>query len=102
MIKIRGLGDRFAKKYGVSKAYALEVCKAVLDVMGDVLFEEREDLCINGFGTFRQGTTKERRILHPGTGEEMILPAKVVVKFRQIEAEDSYPESEPSAEASVI
>ena len=44
---------------------------------------EDEELTISGFGTFEVKKKNERVIVHPSTGNKMLVPPKLVLTFKQ-------------------
>lgn len=74
------LAKRIAKEYNIKQGEAYLMVGAVFNTARKVI-DEGENLSINGFGRFSHKMWNERRILHPQTGEELILPPRDKVKF---------------------
>jgi nucleoid DNA-binding protein len=47
------------------------------------LFDEGNEVCVAGFGTFEVKKKNERIIVHPGTGKRILVPPKMVLNFKQ-------------------
>ena len=73
--------ERIAEKADLTKANAERSLNAFLDTVEDVLVKEGK-LTLTGFGTFVVETRKERKGRNPRTGDEIVIPAANVVKFR--------------------
>lgn len=86
MINGKELSKVYAKTFGVSQRYAAEICGSVFELLGKLLYEEKEDITIYGFGSFKQKTMAEKRARHPGTGEMIVIPERHIVKFRSTES----------------
>jgi nucleoid DNA-binding protein len=84
MIFKREFIHRFAQEYGYTLKEAKEIYENMFECINDILFIDGEDLCIKDFGTFRHKTFKEKRCIHPATGEEVIIPERDVVTFSSI------------------
>lgn len=85
MLNTREFSRMYAKAYGVTKEYAFTICSTVFDMLASELYDEEENIYIQGLGTFRQALVSSRRVRHPGTGQMMIIPPKKVVKFKPSE-----------------
>ena len=72
----------YAKKYKVTPEKSLEVIDNVLDLLKDV-FSQEELLKINNFGVFEIRETKERKVVDPKDGTNIIhdKPRKYI-KFK--------------------
>ena len=64
-----------------NKASAERVLNAVLDIITDELSAHRE-VTFMGFGTFKTAERKERAGKNPKTGEDLVIPATIVPKFK--------------------
>ena len=64
-----------------SKAAANRVISSVFDIIAESL-EKHESVQIVGFGTFLTDERAERIGRNPQTGEELVIPATVVPKFK--------------------
>ncbi|GAB6888262.1 HU family DNA-binding protein [Desulfothermus okinawensis JCM 13304] len=65
----------------MKKTEAEKAVAACLDAIKEILQNDQK-LTITGFGTFEVVQRKERKGRNPQTGEEMIIPAAKVVKFK--------------------
>jgi len=65
----------------MKKSEAEKAVAACLDAIKEILQNDQK-LTITGFGTFEVVQRKERKGRNPQTGEEMIIPATKVVKFK--------------------
>ncbi len=81
MVKTSDFCREFAKTYGVSIKYGESVVKSVFEFLGKKVFEDKEDVLIMGFGSFRHKKMSEKKVRHPGTGEIMTMPERDVVRF---------------------
>jgi nucleoid DNA-binding protein len=73
----------YAKTYKISKEQASNLCKSVVVLMGKVLYVDKEDLIIHGFGSLKHIETKEKRVRHPKTKEMTTIPSRQVIKFKE-------------------
>lgn len=72
----------YAKKYKVTPEKSLEVIDNVLDLLKDV-FSQEELLKINNFGVFEIRETKERKVVDPKDGTNIIhAKPKKYIKFK--------------------
>ncbi len=46
------------------------------------LFEDENQLSVQGFGNFDVKKKMERVIVHPGTGQRMLVPPKLILSFK--------------------
>ena len=58
---------------------------AVIELMGNQ-FEEGASVLIPGFGAFEVKKRMERVIVNPGTQQRMLVPPKLVLGFRPVDA----------------
>lgn len=72
---------RIAENADLSIAQATEVVNTLLYTIGDTL-RDGNKVSLFGFGTFTSKERKSRPGRNPKTGEQIIIPAKKVVKFR--------------------
>lgn len=72
----------YAKSYGVNQKYAAVICSTVFELLGKVLYEDKEDVTFYGFGSFKQQIMAEKRARHPVSGEMIVIPERQVIKFR--------------------
>ncbi|MFC4675138.1 HU family DNA-binding protein [Dysgonomonas termitidis] len=70
-----------AKKAGVSQKYIADSLSPVLETIIEVL-SGGNNITIQGFGSFQVKTMKERKSRNPKTGELIVLPERMVVKFK--------------------
>ncbi len=81
MINRREFGRLFAETYGVTYQTADKMCRQAFELLGNLLFEQSEDVVISGFGSFRHKVAKPTVFRHPKTGEIVQIPEKTYVKF---------------------
>lgn len=81
MMKTSELYREYAKTYGVSIKYSESVIDSVFDLIAQILYEDKEDIQIRKFGTFKHKTMKPKVVRHPSTGELITMPERDVVKF---------------------
>lgn len=59
---------------------ASAIVEVVMNAMVEAILRE-ESVTLVGFGTFSIKMCKARNVLNPSTGENMVIPARKVVKF---------------------
>jgi len=69
-----------AKESGLTKAAAKKALDAMIKVVSETL-AKGDKVALVGFGTWKVTERKERKGRNPRTKEEIIIPAKKVVKF---------------------
>jgi DNA-binding protein HU-beta len=74
------LSERVAVSMDTSNKKAAESVNAVLQEIINCI-EKGEEVTLLGFGRFTVMDRKERRGRNPNTGEEIVIPAKKVLKF---------------------
>lgn len=70
----------YAERTGESKKRAGELVDAFLENVTDVLVA-KDAIQFTGWGTFKTVEAKSRKARNPKTGAEVIVPAKIKVKF---------------------
>jgi len=75
---------RLANKAGTTIKEAEKFFEAFSDTMLET-FLENENIRMPKLGIFKVVTTKERKGYNPATGEEITIPARKQVKFKQSE-----------------
>lgn len=73
--------EKYAAKTGLTKKEATDQIEGFLEVVEDAL-SEGNNVQFVGWGTFEVKQTKERLGRNPKTGEEIMIPARKVVKFK--------------------
>ncbi len=73
--------DKIAAEANLTKAGVERPVNAFLEAVMDVLAKEGK-LTLTGFGTFVVEERQERMGRNPRTGEDIVIPASKVVKFR--------------------
>ena len=68
-------------RLGLPKKECAEVVETLLEIIKSTL-ASGDDVLISGFGKFNVKDKKERRGRNPATDEDLVLPARRVVKFR--------------------
>lgn len=81
MANRREFWRKFAERYGITYRDSEKICRDIFEFLGNLLYEEGEDVVITGFGSFKHKTAKPKRVTHPVTGEVMVMPERVFVKF---------------------
>lgn len=89
MINRKQFGRKFAERYGITYQDAEQICKNAFELLGILLYEEKEDVVISGFGAFKHKTAKPKNVRHPGTGEIITTPERNFVKFTPSELLDT-------------
>jgi DNA-binding protein HU-beta len=80
MTKIE-LVAKAAEKAEVSKKIAEKVINAFLETVEEAV-KAGEEVRIVGFGSFQVVKRAERKGINPKTKEEIVIPAKKVVRFK--------------------
>jgi integration host factor subunit alpha len=75
------LMDSLYNQVGLSKAKSARAIESLLEIIKKTL-EDGEDVLISGFGKFCVKEKGRRRGRNPQTGEDLILDARRVVRFR--------------------
>jgi integration host factor subunit alpha len=73
--------ERIMINTGFSKPEAVDMFELVFSIMKDTL-ENGEDIMVSGFGKFAVKQKKDRKGRNPQTGEDLILEARRVLKFK--------------------
>ena len=73
--------DEIAKAADISKASAARALDAVIDAVTSTLKQDGT-VTLAGFGTFAVGARAERTGRNPRTGEEILIKASKVPKFK--------------------
>lgn len=81
MINRREFSRLFAETYGVTYCSSEQLMKDVFALLSKKIFQDGEDITIPGFGAFKHKTAKPKRVRHPKTGELIVQPQRVFVKF---------------------
>ena len=94
------LVEGIAAKTGVSKNHTALIVDDLLQAISKAL-SEGHHLEIRGFGTFKVRERRARRARNPRSGEEVLVPAKLVPVFkpsRELKAQiaDSMPAEAPA------
>lgn len=86
MINATDFSRLYAKTYKVSNEYGATICESVFKLLGELLYENKEDVSIYRFGSFKHKTMAEKKARHPKTGEMITIPERDVIKFKPTEA----------------
>lgn len=89
MVNRKQFGRRLAKRYGITYQDADQISRNVFELLGAILYEEKEDVVITGFGAFKHKKAKAKNVRHPSTGELMVTPERDFVKFTPSELLDN-------------
>ncbi|MBI9068818.1 MAG: HU family DNA-binding protein [Salinivirgaceae bacterium] len=73
--------DAMASKAGLTKADSKKALDALIDVTSGTL-KSGDRLALVGFGSFSVNERKERTGRNPQNGNEIVIPAKKVIKFK--------------------
>ena len=81
---------KYAEKTGMTIKDSTIICESFIKVLGDLLYNEHEDIRFTGFGVFRHHIKPERTIKHPGTGELKVAPELDMVKFKESQFKEAH------------
>ena len=70
-----------ARRSGYSVEETQYMVNSVIEAMGD-RFLENNSVLIPNFGTFEVKKKLERILVHPSTGQRMLVPPKLVLNFK--------------------
>jgi DNA-binding protein HU-beta len=70
-----------SEKAGISKKQANLALNAVFETIQEGLTKGRK-FSMTGFGTFSPNVRQPRTGVHPQTGESIVIPGKLVAKFK--------------------
>ena len=74
-----------AQQSGYTQTDTQKMVAAVIEQMGNQ-FDEGDSVLIPGFGAFEVKKRMERVIVNPGTQQRMLVPPKLVLGFRPVDA----------------
>lgn len=74
-----------AQQSGYTQTDTQKMVAAVIEQMGNQ-FDEGDSVLIPGFGAFEVKKRLERVIVNPGTQQRMLVPPKLVLGFRPVDA----------------
>ena len=77
----REFSRKFAKAAGIRYNQAGLITDIIFEVLENSIFEN-DRVLTSGFGTFELKKRKSKRVLHPVTGEEVIIPERYYIDFR--------------------
>ncbi len=75
------LVNAISERTNISRKDSEMVLKAFVDVVTEQL-KNGDKISMTGFGTFEAARREERKGRNPMTGDEMIIPAATVPKFK--------------------
>jgi integration host factor subunit alpha len=75
------IAERIREQLDVPKNQSVEITEGLLELIKSTL-ESGDDVLVSGFGKFCVKEKAERRGRNPATGEDKMLPARRVVKFK--------------------
>ena len=75
------LVDSMSNQVGLSKTKSAQVVDSLLEIIKETL-QNGEDVLVSGFGKFCVKEKGKRRGRNPETGEDLMLDARRVVRFR--------------------
>lgn len=79
-ISHRDIGKRISERMGMPEDHGIQLTKIVLTELKDAVLAG-EEVSLVGFGTLSSKTQKTRKSRNPRTGEEVIVPEKVIPTF---------------------
>ena len=71
---------KLAEDTGITQAKAEEIIAAQHKILNEM--PEGESIIFRNYGTFKMTRKKEKKGRNPKTGEELIIPSKVVLTFK--------------------
>ncbi len=75
--------DKIAEKSGLTKADSKKAVDAFVEAVSDALKDGNDGkVAVLGFGTFSVSERGERKGRNPQTKQEIVIPAKKVIKFK--------------------
>jgi len=74
-----------AQQSGYTQTDTQKMVSAIIEQMGNQ-FDEGDSVLIPGFGSFEVKKRMERIIVNPGTQQRMLVPPKLVLGFRPMDA----------------
>ncbi len=77
----KNLAESIQQELDVTGARSTEILETLLEVLKRTL-ESGDEVLIRGFGKFYVNEKKARRGRNPATGEDLVLPARRVVRFK--------------------
>ena len=77
------LATMVSEKTGIEKKRVLDVLRTAIEIT-EIKLANGEDVRIRNFGTFYVSEMNERKGRNPQTGEEIIIPAHKVPKFKPV------------------
>jgi DNA-binding protein HU-beta len=81
MTKKQEFAKRVAGKTGLDNKGAEALVEAVFEVVADVLVEEGK-VALGSVGTLKTAERAARNGRNPSTGEDLVIPAKIVAKYK--------------------
>ena len=81
MTKKQEFAKRVAGKTGLDKKEVEAIVDAVYEVAGEVLVEEGK-VALGSLGTLKTAERAARNGRNPQTGEDLVIPAKIVAKYK--------------------
>jgi len=81
MINAKDFARAYSKQYGVPYKYAQHDCDKFWELLGKLLYEDKENITIYGVGAFKHKKNVARQVRHPGTKELITIPESRVIKF---------------------
>ena len=87
MINSQQFAKAYSERYGVPYEFAIHECKKFWELLGRFLYEDKADITIYGFGSFKQRIMNERNVMHPVSKEIITIPKCSRIKFIQTSSE---------------
>jgi len=75
------IADRIVEQFDFSKNQSVEITKSLLERIKTSL-GSGDDVLVSGFGKFCVKEKAKREVRNTATGEDLILPARRVVRFK--------------------
>lgn len=82
MLRIGDFIKIYAERNGITKTNANLICRTVFDTLASVIYEDGEDVCVNGLGTFKHKSFKARPMKLPD-GTQIDVPQRDIIRFKQ-------------------
>lgn len=74
-----------SQRCGYTQEMTQNIVRTLVDAVADK-FDEGEEVSIPSFGTFEIKKRLERILVNPSTGKRMMVPPKLVLNFRPVQA----------------
>ena len=82
MKNIENISDTLAEKFGVSKQDSKIFTEEVFKEISNCLVNNKEEVRIKNFGTFKFGKSAGRVTKHPVTKETIVIEENTTIRFK--------------------